>query len=62
MIESANQHAIASEQLIELNARLGKLQEESPGKLKGYTKAGIRKMIAKIHEDLAIYEATNDPT
>ena len=27
---------------------------------KGFTKAGIRKMIARIHEELAIYEGSEE--
>jgi len=32
------------------------LQQTNPIGSKGFTKAGIRKMIARLHEELAIYE------
>jgi len=40
------------------------LQQSNPIGSKGFTKAGIRKMIARLHEELAIYEgsgAANEP-
>ena len=61
MITTIAEYEIACRQLSELEARLEKLQREFPGK-KGYTKAGIRKMIAKMHEQLAFYEASSDST
>ncbi len=36
--------------------RLEKLQKDHPIGSKGFTKAGIRKMIARLHEELAVYE------
>jgi hypothetical protein len=30
------------------------------GGVKGFTKAGIRKMIARLHEELALYEGSEE--
>lgn len=60
MIESKSDYVAANEQLVQLNQRLKNLQTEFPGTEKGYTKAGVRKLIAKIHEDLAVYEARSE--
>jgi hypothetical protein len=35
---------------------LERLQQHHPVPAKGLTKAGIRKMIARLHEELAVYE------
>lgn len=60
MISTVSEYEIALQQLAELESRLAKLQSENAGGKKGYTKAGVRKMIAKIHEELAVYEASSD--
>ncbi|MEI7686554.1 MAG: hypothetical protein WCL32_16160 [Planctomycetota bacterium] len=39
---------------------LSRIQAESPVPAKGFTKAGIRKMIARLHEELAICEGTRE--
>jgi hypothetical protein len=36
------------------------LLQSNPGGSKGFTKAGIRKMIARLHEELAIYEGSQE--
>jgi hypothetical protein len=43
-----------------LEDRLKRLQEAHPAGTKGFTKAGIRKMIARLHEELAIYEGSEE--
>ena len=57
MITTVSEYEIALQQLKELELRLARLQSENAGGKKGYTKAGVRKMIAKIHEELAVHEA-----
>ena len=60
MINSITEYESALRQLKELELRLERLHNENVGGGKGYTKAGVRKMIARIHEELAIYEASSD--
>lgn len=60
MISTASEYEIALKQLTNLESRLARLQAENAAGAKGYTKAGVRKMIAKIHEELAVYEASSD--
>jgi hypothetical protein len=35
-----------------------RLQQDHPAGAKGFTKAGVRKMIARLHEELAVYEGS----
>jgi hypothetical protein len=64
----ANRTAIASdadyvraqEELRRLEERLERLQQAHPLGSKGFTKAGIRKMIARLHEELAVYEGSEE--
>jgi len=37
---------------------LDRLQQAHPIGYKGFTKAGSRKMIARLHEELALYEGS----
>ena len=46
----------AYDELRDLEAWLSQLQQEHPGSAKRMTKAGIRKMIARLHEDLGVFE------
>lgn len=39
---------------------LRRLQQSHPVGSNGFTKAGIRKMIARLHEELALYEESED--
>jgi hypothetical protein len=36
------------------------LQRDHPAPDKGLTKAGVRKMIARLHEELAVYEGSQE--
>ena len=45
------------DELRDLQDRLEKLQQSHPIGEKGFTKAGIRKLIARLNEELAIAEA-----
>ena len=56
MISDANEYGKAQEELRHLEDRLARLQREHPNASKGLTKAGVHKMIARLHEELAIYE------
>ena len=38
--------------------RLARLQQTNPTGSKGFTKAGVQKMIARLHEELAVYECS----
>ena len=60
MITNAVEYEKAEEELRDLERRLERLQQSNPIGSKGFTKAGIRKMIARIHEELAVYEGSED--
>ena len=61
MIATLNEYQKAQDELRDLESRLKQLQQENPDGGKGFTKAGVRKMIARLHEELAVYEADNSP-
>jgi hypothetical protein len=52
MIETPQEYQRVCEQLQQLEDRLARLQRDHPGHEKGLTKAGVRKMIARLHEEL----------
>ncbi len=56
MISNPTEYKKAQEEICILEQRLARLQETHPIGSKGFTKAGIRKMIARLHEELALYE------
>ena len=56
MITTTEQYHQAQEELRQLEERLHRLQQSNPLGAKGFTKAGIRKMIARLHEELTVYE------
>ena len=58
MIKAMNEYQEACKELRFLEAWLSRLQKEHPGSGKGLTKAGIRKMIARLHEELGAFEAS----
>ena len=58
MIENEQEYAKAQKELQDLEVRLRDLQGTNPPGSKGFTKAGIHKLIARIHEELAIYESS----
>jgi hypothetical protein len=60
MIINTVEYEKAEKELHDLETRLERLQESHPIGSKGFTKAGIRKMIARIHEELAIYEGSEE--
>jgi len=60
MIASPSEYAKAQEELRELEQRLERVQQGNPMGRKGFTKAGIRKMIARLHEELAVFEGSEE--
>lgn len=60
MIINDDQYQKAQDELCQLEERLQRLQQSHPLGSKGFTKAGIRKMIARLHEELAIYEGSRE--
>lgn len=58
MICDLTDYQKAEDEIKTLEARLDKLQMQHPVGEKGFTKAGIRKMIARLHEELAVYEGS----
>jgi len=50
----------AESELRDLQTRLERLQREHPIGEKGYTKAGIRKLIARLNEELALFEGSEE--
>ena len=56
MTTNIKQYEKAQAELRDLEERLRRLQHNHPLGAKGFTKAGIRKMIARLHEELALYE------
>jgi hypothetical protein len=60
MITNAAQYHHAQEELRQLEERLHRIHQQHPLGVKGFTKAGIRKMIARLHEELAVYEGSQE--
>jgi hypothetical protein len=50
----------AESELRDLQTRLERLQREHPIGEKGFTKAGIRKLIARLNEELAVFEGSEE--
>jgi len=60
MIDTETEYESVREELRALEARLGQLEQSHPVGSKGFTKAGIRKMIARLHEELAVFEGSEE--
>jgi len=60
MISNTTEYNKAQEEIRILEERLERLQKIHPIGSKGFTKAGIRKMIARLHEELAVYEGSEE--
>jgi prefoldin subunit 5 len=60
MISNQTEYTKALEELRTLEERLERLQKTHPIGSKGFTKAGIRKMIARLQEELAIFEGSEE--
>lgn len=57
MIANATDYQKAQDELRDLEQRV---QQTHPVGSKGFTKAGIRKMIARLREELAVYEGSEE--
>ncbi len=60
MIQNEDEYRKAEKELQELEARLRALQSHTSIGTKGFTKAGIRKLISRIHEELAVFEGSEE--
>ena len=60
MIFNLKEYEKAQEEMLILEERLKRLQQTNPIGSKGFIKAGIHKMIARLHEELAIYEGSEE--
>lgn len=60
MISSTQEYDKGLEELRHLEDWLARLQRDNPVPAKGLTKAGIRKLISRLHEELAEFEGTQE--
>ena len=60
MISTLIEYEKAQEELRSLEERLNRLQQTNPVGSKGFTKAGIRKLIARLQEELAVFEGSEE--
>jgi hypothetical protein len=60
MIANTAEYEKTQEELRTLVQRLARLQQSGPVGAKGFTKAGIRKMIARLHEEMSLYEGSQE--
>lgn len=56
MISNETEYGRAREELAYLESWLGRLENTPPTPENGLTRAGVRKMIARIQEELGMYE------
>jgi hypothetical protein len=60
VIGNATEYEKAQEEIRVLEQRLQRLQQTHPIGSKGFTKAGIRRLIARLHEELALFEGSEE--
>lgn len=60
MISNHTEYQKAQDEIRLLEERLERLKRDHPIGSKGFTKAGIRKMIARLHEELGMYEGSEE--
>ena len=60
MITNATEYEKAQAELRDLQSRLELIQRDHPIGEKGFTKAGIRKLIARLNEELAVFEGSEE--
>lgn len=60
MIANLHEYEAAHEELRLLQEHLERLEREHPVGSKGFTKAGVRKLIARLHEELAVFEGSEE--
>ena len=56
MIQNDQERKIVEEQLRELERRLEKVQKRQPYPNQKYSRASLKKMISRLHEELAAYQ------
>jgi hypothetical protein len=61
VISTTIEHEKAQQELQDLTERLQRLEQSNADGSKELTKAGVRKMIARLHEELAVYEGSERP-
>jgi hypothetical protein len=60
VITTTVEYEKAQAELQDLQERLAELQRNHPIGEKGFTKAGIRKLIARLNEELAVFEGSEE--
>jgi hypothetical protein len=60
VISNEIEYQKAQDEIRMLEQRLERLQQANPIGTKGFTKAGIRKLIARLHEELAVFEGSEE--
>lgn len=60
MISNLTEYEKARQEIRILEERLERLRQAHPLGSKGFTKAGIHKLIARLHEELAVYEGSEE--
>lgn len=60
MIANMAQYERAELEMHDLEQRLARLQKSHPIGSTGFLKAGVRKMIARLHEELAVFEGSDE--
>lgn len=60
MITTTAEYEKVQSELRDLQERLAQLQRDHPIGEKGFTKAGIRKLIARLNEELAVFEGSEE--
>lgn len=60
MIRTTDEYQKAKDELRHLENWLDQLHQDYPAPAKGLTKAGVRKMIARLHEELAVFEGSQE--
>lgn len=60
MISSKAEFEKTDIEINSLGQRLQKLQQNYPIGSKGFTKAGIRKLIARLQEEMAVFEGSQE--
>ena len=60
MITTTAEYQQARSELQDLQQRLAEVERDHPIGEKGFTKAGIRKLIARLNEELALFEGSEE--
>jgi len=60
MIHTREEYEKAQDELKQLERWLLRLQQDHPLPEKGLTRAGVRKMIARLHQELGVFEGSQE--